>query len=214
VSDHLGELAALHALGMLSDRERTEAEEHVEACEACRRLLLQAEADVTAIAASQPCYEAPRELQTRIFSEIASKGSGVATRPWLPYLAVAAGILLALLPSSYLWQENRTMHDIVASDNELMSRLASGPHRTAAFAGEGPPAKVMYALNGSWYCVVVEHASKPMGVVWSHDGTQTPLGSVVPRGEVAILFLAQSHPMGRLSLTSGGQVVSQAQLVF
>jgi hypothetical protein len=211
VSNHLGENSALYALGLLDEPERIDLERHLEGCDACRRLVAQCESDVTEIAAAQPRLQAPPQLLKRL-GTIA--GGPPPRRLRAPsYLAVAAAFVIALLPSAYFFQENLRMHDAMGMDSEVMSRLSS-PHRTVAFLGRGPEAQVMYGPDGSWYVVVVKHALGPVRVMWAHDGVETDLGQAVPRGDVAVLFLPRSRPMHQLALASGGQVVSQAQLVF
>jgi hypothetical protein len=212
MSDHLGELAALHALGALDARQRAEADAHLAHCEACRRLLAQAEADVTEISATLPHLEPPDALQARIFTEPRSAPSRASWRTTIA--AVAAAVVVALLPSAYLWHENLTMHAAMVADSDLMMRMTSTPHRSVAFTGSGPPAMVMYARDGTWYAVIVKHPLGHLHVVWPHDGQETELGSMRPRGEIAFLYLPNSHPMHHLVLMDGTQVVAQAQLAF
>jgi len=72
----------------------------------------------------------------------------------------------------------------------------------------------MYAPDGSWYCIIIRGASAPLHVMWPHDGTQTMLGTAMPHGDIALLYLPKSHRMDQLSLMQDGHVVGQAQLVF
>ncbi|HTX57262.1 MAG TPA: zf-HC2 domain-containing protein [Candidatus Acidoferrales bacterium] len=200
MSDHLGESAALYALGMLEPHEQSAAEEHLGGCDACRRLLAQAQADVTAMAASQTQYDPPVRRLRR---------APQVPRAWL---ALAAAVVVALLPAGYLLEQNLVMHQAMLSETQAMIRVATSPHRTVAF--NGTDARVMYAPDGSWYCIVIRNASAPLHVMWPHDGTQTMLGTAVPHGGVALLYLPVSHRMDQLALTANGQVVGQAQLVF
>jgi hypothetical protein len=186
MTDHLGELAALYALGILEPREARAAEDHLLGCDACRRLLAQAQADVTAMAAGQGF-----------------------NRMWL---AVAAAFIIAILPTGYLFEQNLAMHQAMLADAQAMARVAASPHRTVAFSGTD--AHVMYGPDGSWYFIVVRGASAPLHVMWPHDGKQTMLGTAVPHGDVALLYLPKSHRMDHLSLVRNGVVVGQAQLVF
>jgi anti-sigma factor RsiW len=206
MTDHLGEIAALYALGILEPREAHAADEHMMNCEACRRLLAQAQADVTAMAAAQPQLEPPRLRQR-----------AAASRPVVPafnrmWLAVAAAFAIAILPAGYLFEQNLSMRQAMVYDAQAMARVATSPHRTVAFSGTN--AHVMYGPDGSWYCVVIRGASAPFHVVWQHGGTQTMLGTAVPHGDIALLYLPRSHRMDRLSLMQNGVVVGQAQLVF
>jgi anti-sigma factor RsiW len=206
MTDHLGELAALYALGILEPHEARAAEEHVLGCDACRRLLAQAQADVTAMAAAQPQLEPPMQ-----------RAPARAT-PRLPLtlprmaLAFAAALVLMLLPVGYLLEENQSMHQAMIAQTAAMARVSTSPHRTVAFSGTD--AHVMYGPDGSWYCIVIRGASAPFHVVWPHDGQQTMLGTAVPHGDVALLYLPKSHRMDQLSLMQNGVVVGQARLVF
>ncbi len=206
MTDHLGELAALYALGILEPHEARAAEEHLLGCDACRRLLAQAQADVTAMAAAQPQFDRPMQ---RAPASAAPRLS--VTLPRMA-LAFAAALVIMLLPVGYLLEENLSMHQAMASDTAAMARVATSPHRTVAFSGTD--AHVMYGPDGSWYCIVIRGVRAPLHVVWPHDGQQTMLGMAIPHGDVALLYLPKSHRMDQLSLTQNGVVVGQAQLAF
>ena len=205
MTQHISEDAALYALGLLDEREERAVDEHVARCSACAQLLAQAFDDVAAMAAAQPQYEAPQ------------KQAMPAPRPvraWRPaFAALAAAIVLALLPAAYLYQENQAMHAAMIADADAMARISSSPHRAVAFDG-APGATVMYGPDGSWYCIIVRDAKKPMDVTWMHDGQQTMLGTAMPHGNVAVLYLPVSHRMDQLALVSENRMVAQARLVF
>ncbi len=206
MTDHLGELAALYALGLLEPDEARATEQHLLGCDACRRLLAQAQADVTAMAAVQQQFEPPMRARTPLALPPARRS---LSRAWL---AVAAAFAVALLPAGYLFEQNLAMHQTMVADAQAMIRIAASPHRTVAFSGTD--AHVMYGPDGSWYCIVIHGASAPVHVVWPHDGTRTMLGTAIPHGDVALLYLPKSHRMQQLSLMQDGVVVGQAQLVF
>ncbi|HUA09457.1 MAG TPA: hypothetical protein VMA98_09295 [Candidatus Acidoferrales bacterium] len=203
MTDHLGELAALYALGLLDTNEQQNADDHLATCDACRRLLAQAEADVTAMAASQPQFEPPVRLHAP-----PAQAAPVRQR----WIAVAAAVAIALLPIGYLLESNIAMRDSMLADSQAIAAVANNPHRTVAFTGTD--ARVMYGPDGSWYCIVIRNATAPLHVMWPHDGTQTMLGTAVPHGNVALLFLPKSHRMDQLALMQDGRMVGQAQLVF
>jgi len=208
MTDHLGDLAALYALGALETDEAMLAERHLEGCDACRRLLAQAEADVTAMAAAQLQRDPPRPL--RAPPDVAATP---VRRIWAPaWIALAAAVAIAIAPGAYLLRENFAMHSAMVADAQAIARVAMSEHRTASFSGTD--ARVMYAPDGSWYCIVIRGVAAPLHVVWPHDGTQTMLGTAMPHGDVALLYLPKSHRMETLSLMRNGQVVGQAQLVF
>lgn len=214
MSAHIGEDAALYALGALEPHEMLAVDAHVADCSACRRLLAQAQDDVVAIAAAQRQYEPPAELAERIFAT-PDAPAPLRRAPrhraaW--FAAIAAAVAVAILPSVYVFEQNAAMHQTMLADADAMARVASSPHRRVAFAGQN--ASVMYGADGSWYVVVIRGAKAPMHVVWPHDGQRTMLGTAVPHGDVAMLYLPKSHRMDQLAIMSGGRVVGQAQLVF
>jgi len=206
MTEHIGENAALYALGLLDAGDARDVEGHLLRCDACRRLLAQAEADVTALSAAQPQLDPPTKFR--------SAPSSAPARAWWNSrtLAYAAVLAVALLPSGFLLRQNVAMHEEMLANSAAISRVMSTPHRTVAFAGAD--AHVMYGKDGSWYVVVIRGAVAPLHVLWPHDGTTTMLGTAVPRGDVAMLYLPQSHRMEQLALESGGRVVGHAQLAF
>lgn len=209
MSDHLGELASLYALGALEAFERVEAEQHLSGCDACRRLLAQAEADVTAMEAARPQYDMPLAMYERFASSFDQPQPRSFPPAWMN---VAAAVVIALLPAGYLYQQNLTMHAAMTADAQALAQVASAPHRVASF--DGMDARVMYASDGSWYCVVIRGAHAGLQVVWPHDGTQTMLGMAAQHGDVALLYLPKSHRMDRLTIVQDGRVLGQAQLAF
>lgn len=207
--DHIGENAALYALGLLEIDEQHAIDAHLAHCDACRRLLAQAEADVAAMAAAQPQLEPPATMRAPLrVVPPRSAWDGMRAR----VLAFAAVVVIALLPSGYLLHENLTMRDAMMENSAAIARVMSTPHRTVAFAGTD--AHVMYGMDGSWYVIVVRDAEAPLHVLWPHDGTSTMLGTAMPHGQIALLYLPQSHRMQQLTLEQNGRVVGQAQLAF
>jgi hypothetical protein len=211
--EHVGDDAALYALGALSDREAIALQVHIRQCPSCANLVGDAEDAVTAAALAEPLHRAPAALERRITGLLApqaafGRGSAVA--------AIAAAFLLGILPSWYLWQQNRSMQDAVASRGAAMARIAEGPHRRASFRGGGGnvAADVMYAPDGSWYVIVVKGISNPLQVAWMHGGERTMLGSATPHGGLAMLYLPKSHRMDQLALIDGGRIVGRAALHY
>jgi Putative zinc-finger len=215
--DHVADLAAPYALGALSDHERAAFEAHVRKCGSCAALVGAAERDVALIASMEARHPAPPELAGRVANALGPVATRRAQSPqWPAWMAgaVAAALLVGLLPSLYFWQENRTLHNAMTAQSEAMERIAAGPHLTAAFRSVpgSPAASVTYAPDGSWYLIVVHDASKALGVAWMHEGRHTMLGKTAPRGSVAMLYLPKSHRMDRLALMDGPRIVAQADL--
>lgn len=207
--DHIGEFAALYALGTLDPPECDGIERHVAACERCALALAQAHDDVAAMAAAGPRYEPPRALLGRPRAPRTPRFS-------VTWLAVAAAFVAGLLPSAYFWQENRAMHATMSLDATAIERFAQTPVRTVAFSpmSGATIAHVMYPPDGSWYVVLVRGATKAFSVAWMHGGQHTVLGTARPHGGVAMLYLPKSHPMRQLALLQGRRVVAQAELEF
>ncbi|HEY2554020.1 MAG TPA: hypothetical protein VGI15_02120 [Candidatus Cybelea sp.] len=225
MSGHVDDRAALYALGALDEDEAASVRTHVVACLTCAQAVGAAEGDVALAATLEPRLEAPVELSSRIERLLsggelrAGDGRGRWSSPALPWLAVAAALVIGVLPSGYFFAENRRMHDAMTVQSAAMDRLASSTHRVAAFHAmpqmpEGSSASVAYASSGEWYVIVVKDVSRTLGVVWMHDGEQTMLGQAVPHGDVAMLYLPKSHRMDQLALMDGGQVVAQASLRY
>ena len=216
---HLSEDAALYALGTLNEAEQREVERHVATCAACAEILAQAQEDVTAMCAAEPLREAPPALATRLAATL-ERGAAVSlsprrfTRSWSSaFAAVAAVVILALAPSMYLFEQNVAMHQLMVAQSEAVGRVTTSPHRTVAFASK-MTGRVMYAPDGSWYFIVVRGATEPVRVVWKHEGKMIDLGTAMPHGNVAMLYLPKSKRMDQLALVQGSQVVGEANLVF
>ncbi len=216
--EHIEDRAALYALGALPEDERAAIDAHLRECSVCVEQVGAAEDDVARIVLAEPQRTPPAALENRIdrlvqprFREAQRRSRRVA---WPYAAAMAAALLLGLLPSAYFWSANRAAHVAMLAQSDAMGRLASAPHRTVQFqpTNVSPPAEVMYAPDGSWYVVVVRGGSKALSVAWMHDGTHTMLGNAVPSGNVAMLYLPKSHRMDRLALMDGGRVVAEATL--
>ncbi|MFY9663965.1 MAG: zf-HC2 domain-containing protein [Candidatus Cybelea sp.] len=207
--EYVAERAELYALGALDDDERRAIEAHLRECSSCAQVVGAAERDVALIASMEAHRAAPPELAARIERTIRPQRSA-----WPLAYALAAALLVGLLPSAYFWSENRRIHATMLAQNAVVERLAGAPHRMTNFhpMQAGPAADVVYAPDGSWYLVVVRDADKALDVAWMHDGERTMLGRVVPRGNLAMLYLPKSHRMDRLALVDGGRVVAEATL--
>jgi hypothetical protein len=203
--------AALYALGALDLDARSAIDRHAAGCAQCSRLLGSAENDVACIVAAERRHAPPPALIRTVPLRSPAK------RTWLPsWAAVAAVLLLAIAPSAYYWEQNRSMHEAMVAHTEAMSRLAGSGVRNATFSAMagGASARVMYAPDGSWYVVLVRGASTAFEVAWMHDGRRTVLGTAQPYGDVAMLYLPKSHRMDQLALVDGQRVVAEAQLAY
>ena len=150
--EYVAERAELYALGALDDDERRAIEAHLRECSSCAQVVGAAERDVALIASMEAHRAAPPELAARIERTIRPQRSA-----WPLAYALAAALLVGLLPSAYFWSENRRIHATMLAQNAVMERLAGAPHRMTKFhpMQAGPAADVVYAPDGSWYLVVV-----------------------------------------------------------
>jgi anti-sigma factor RsiW len=213
--DHIGDDAALYALGALDEVSVRRIDAHVATCDACAAELGEAEAQVTILASAQRQYQLPKGFAAAAAPHI--RRSRPSRPSWHAFAAAAAAVLVfGIAPSAYMWQQNRAMHDSIVAENAAMRQLAQGSFRTASFAsmGDGSDARVMYAPDGSWYVVVVRGATRALQVAWMHDGQRTMLGTAQPHGDVAMLYLPKSHRMDQLALVDGPSVVAEAQLGY
>lgn len=204
--EHLGDDAALYALGALDDETRDYVDALVATCPECARQLAQAEDDVTAMVVAQSSES--NVVPLRRPQRAPFWRSAIA-------VAVAAAFIVGIVPTAYFWTQDAAMQRQMEMSSQAMNRLASTPHRTVAFNSmpTGAQAEVMYS-DGSWYVVLVRGATSALSVVWMHDGRQTTLGTAQPFGDVALLYLPKSHRMDQLGLMDGNQVVAEAQLAF
>jgi putative zinc finger protein len=217
--EQIADLAPLYALGALDDTERLALEAHVRGCVTCARVVGSAERDVALIAAMEARHAAPPGLDARIDRALALKPASSrkrGTSTWQTWAALAAALLVGLLPATYFWSENRTLSGAMLAQSEAMDRLAGAPHRIASFrvAPGSPAATVAYGADGSWYLVVVRDAAKALAVTWVHDGRQTMLGKTIPHGRFAMLYLPKSHRMDKLALMDGSRIVAEADLTW
>jgi len=213
---HLGDLAELHALGALHADESAALEAHLRGCSDCAAQVAAAHHDVALVASMETQRNAPPQMAhriERIFLIPPGRRSRSAPFSW-PMAGLAAAFLIGMLPSLYFWKQNASLHGAMLVQTAAMERLATTPHRTAFFRATpgAPPAEVAYAPDGSWYVVMVHGASKALTVAWMHGGARTLLGSAVPRGTAAMLYLPKSHRMDQLALMDGERIVADAQL--
>jgi hypothetical protein len=210
IQPHIGDDAALYALGALDDDERAAIDAHVRSCAACAQLLGAAERDVTLAASMEAQRAQPPLLARRIARSLSPRSA------WPFVGALAAALVVGLLPTAYFWERDRVLQATSSAETAAIDRLASVPHRMASFNGMNgnAQARVMYGADGSWYVVIAQGVRTALAVAWMHDGERTMLGMLERHGDIAMLYLPRSHRMDQLALMDGARIVAQAQLTY
>jgi hypothetical protein len=190
---HVGEAAELYAIGALEPFERAALEAHIAGCSECLRRVGEAEETVLALEeiatpATLPLQHRPMPFQRR----------GVPAW-WVGVVAAAALIVGFMLPKP-------------VSQHDIATLAMIGSHFShAQFAGSGPPAKVLYARDRSWYYVIVS-GSHSYAVYGIANGASTALGQTRPRGATSDLFTRVRARFDRLELRDGGVAIESAAI--
>jgi hypothetical protein len=225
MSEHVGELAELYALGVLEPAEAAQVDAHVAGCASCLRRVGEAEDSVTAMMRLDVQSQPSHALRERMRRAVSAPDTLRVARPararplWLP---VAAAVVLALLPAGYLLRQNMAQRDAlraVASTNSAIAvQLARGPLNMVNFtSAKGVPvdAHVMYNRTGSWYLVVVKHPLHAMDVAYVHpDGSMEKIGKTSMQGDMGVAVMPIPHKMDKLALLDGHAIVAEALLLY
>jgi hypothetical protein len=218
VIEHIDEFAELYALGSLDDLERARVERHSATCSACAARLYDAVETVAEIAAGEPAFEPSARLRERLQTSIASPRRGFAVRWWQGAVAVAAALVLALIPAWLAVDRSLLVSQAMRQDERALARIAAAqPFNRAVFFSHGKrpmDAKVLYGPRGDWYYVVVMHPKPDMQVAYVHAGRMEMLGTVAMHGESGTLYLPVNHKMEELALLQDGAVVAAAHLAY
>lgn len=138
-------LAAPYALGALDGEERAAFEAHLAQCAQCRAEVASFREVAGELALAIPAGEPAPGLRTRVIAE-ARRVRPLASR--LPWLAAAAGIVLAALLGGAWWQERaarRTLEARVAEQSEVLATLLAPDVGVANLAATGkPPSARLY----------------------------------------------------------------------
>jgi len=190
---HIGESAELYALGALDSAERAVVDAHIAHCAQCLRRVGEAEETVLA-------------LERASIADRARAGARAPLRfarrsvVWLLPLAAAAAFILGLL------------FPRAAPQRDIATLAMIGSHFShAQFVGSGPPAKVIYARDRSWYYVIVASRAR-YAVVGIRHGSSIPLGRTQPSGATSALFSRPHAAFELLELREGSTVVGRASI--
>jgi hypothetical protein len=219
MNEHLDEIAELYALGSLDDAVRERADLHAQTCAQCRARLGQAEAAVAAMLKLEPQHHAPVALRERLRSalEVGRTASRSVPSRRGGMSAVAAAVVILLLPLGYVVRQNMAMHGAMSANAAVMARLADPSTSHVAFAPmHGAPisARVYYSGAGDWYCVLVAHPQHPLQVAYVRDdGSMETIGNV-SMDATGMAVMPIHHQMRKLALLDGNTVVAEAELSF
>ncbi len=173
----LGELYELYALGVLSQEERMEIEEHLARhCPECQTGVKKA-FEMSAFFATLPeAIEPPRRLRQRVLASVGAKQP--ESRAWIWRLAFACAAILAVV----VFIGNRRTADELRASAEELSAARTQIQRSAADLAKMHAA--MAFLNEPETEQVVFGKGKP----------QPPRGRVFVNGQRGVLLLASNLP--------------------
>ena len=192
---HIAEDAELYALGMLEEEQRAAVDAHVAACDACLRRLGEAEETVLALERRNVAMAIPFGSRFRLPS-----GDRGISAWWLPAVAAAALIVGLLLP-----------HKPFNHDPALLAMINSHFNHAQFSGANGPPAKVLYARDRSWYYVIVTGDHR-YGVYGITAGGASPLGVTTPNDGTSQLFVRSAGRFDRLELRDAGKAIESAAI--
>lgn len=192
---HVGEAAELYALGALDAFEQAEVEAHIGGCAECLRRVGEAEETLLALERGTKAVELPRNR-----GNVLPIARPRRTLTWWVPAAIAAAFILG-------WLIPRT-----ASQPGVATLAMINSHFShAQFSGGGPPAKVIYARDRSWYYVIVS-GSRRFDVYGLRGASATRLGTTTARGTTSELFVQRQPRFERVDLRDGTALVESASI--
>jgi anti-sigma factor RsiW len=221
MTDHLEDELELYALGMLESHERQAVDAHVATCDLCLARLTEAEEVGASLAAVLPRHTPSPELSVRLMASLQATQEvtrlddrrKVRMQPvW--WMGAAAAFLLFIGQS---WQSYQ-MGNALRSQDAVLATLVHSHfdhvNLTIAQPAPGFGAKAIYARNGNWMYLLVDHPPASVHViVTSADGAED-LGALTPTNDVATLFLRPAHRITSIELITGGTPAASAKLIY
>jgi len=210
---HIGDDAELYALGLLEPAQRAGIDAHLASCDACLRLVGEAEESAAVLAAALPQARPSANLDARMLGLRPRTQRTFTAR--LAALAVAAALLLAFGLS---WYQNDVLRGKLRTEELATVSLVHSHflHVTmhAATSAGSLAAKVVYARDGAWLYILVDRPGGAVDVTATIAGKPWSAGRAINDGDTAALFV---HPPGRPSsvqLTRDGRSVASAVLAY
>jgi Putative zinc-finger len=201
---HIGELAELHALGLLDEDERAQVEAHVAGCAVCRRRVGEAEETILALESGVTAQTPPRMRELHLTAPHQSRV------PRLVQLgaALAAGLVLGVLS---MFAASRHAQDL----QPALVAMVQSHFEHAQFApvgtGAAPSAKAIYARNRSWVFVIAR-GSDTYDVYAVGALSARKLGQLHPSGSASTLFVNTRVPEPLIELREGARVIERAAI--
>ena len=204
---NVGENAAMYAMGALDAREREAYDRHADVCDACALALADASQTIDAMERRAGIVPAPRTL-------LAGQRRA-RLRPFAAGFIAAAAAIAAI----FLFARFFALSGAVHGNDLALAALVHSHFDHSPFVAQrpgAPPAKVMYARDGSWVFVVVDRPSVPLevdGIV--ANGAALSIARL-PRSDVAVsAFSRPAQRFVRVELReANGAVVSRAELAY
>ena len=224
MNEHVGDSAALYALGALEPGERERIDAHVATCDRCLLELGRAEQAVAAIDdAMLPQIEPPAELGRRIAaSAAAARPRRIGATPlraprW--FLAAAAALVLGVgLGGGALVRQSADVRAALQRDDLALATIATSHFKHESFAARAagaPAAKVLYAPDGAWFYVIVDSGSCACRVVAHSAAGERDLGAPEARGATAVLLVRDFPRPASLDLIrNNGEPIARAALQY
>ncbi|HEX8806617.1 MAG TPA: anti-sigma factor [Candidatus Aquilonibacter sp.] len=202
--EHIGDLAERYALGDLDASDLAALEEHIAACDACLRLVGEAEETVLALERGDTVVTVPARLERRLQLPVRRRISfaGLAG-------AVAAGLVIGILATllAFSVRPNYTQRALVAMVGSHFNHAQFAPVGTAHAA----PAKVIYARDRHWLFIIATGAERYHVYAIDSQGAVS-LGDLHPEGGSSTLYVDHPITQTTLELLDGSTVVARANL--
>jgi hypothetical protein len=214
--DHPHDDIELYALGMLEPLERDQVDTHVATCMPCMQRLAQAEAVGAELASALPRHASSRSLSTRIMTSLHQLEPRPRVQRGWPGWGLAAAAAFALLIGSG-WQ-NYQFRTALQSQDIILAQLVHSHFNhvslTTSFPELGFGAKALYARDGSWVYLIVDHAPASLHVVATSAKGVQDLGEPAGANGVATLFLRPADRLTQLDLVVNGKPAATGRLVY